>query len=80
MSEQLQLRRGNAAAIAANAGALGEVFVDTDNLRLVLQDGTTNGGFPAAKLSEAITNTRTPTSPTRPIRRPRPTGSSLTRR
>ena len=60
MSEQLQLRRGNAAAIAANAGALGEVFVDTDNLRLVLQDGTTNGGFPAAKLSEAITNTRTP--------------------
>ena len=58
MSEQLQLRRGNAAAIAANAGALGEVFVDTDNKRLVLQDGTTNGGFPAAKLSEVVTNTR----------------------
>ncbi len=62
MSEQLQLRRGNAAAIAANAGALGEVFVDTDNKRLVLQDGSTNGGFPAAKLSEVITNTRTPIS------------------
>jgi hypothetical protein len=59
MSEQLQLRRGNAAAIAANAGALGEVFVDTDNLRLVLQDGSTVGGFPAAKLSEVVTNART---------------------
>ena len=58
MSEQLQLRRGNAAAIAANAGALGEVFVDTDNKRLVLQDGSTTGGFPAAKLAEVVTNAR----------------------
>jgi len=62
LSEQLQLRRGNAAAIAANAGALAEVFVDTDNKRLVVQDGSTNGGFPAAKLSEVITNARTPIS------------------
>ena len=58
MSEQLQLRRGTAANIAASTGAQGEVFADTTNNRLVLQDGATAGGFAAAKLSEVVTNTR----------------------
>ncbi len=49
----LQLRRGTAAQVAAFTGAQGEVVVDTDNKRLVLQDGITAGGIPLAKLSEA---------------------------
>jgi hypothetical protein len=60
MSEQLQLRRGTAAQIAAFTGAQGEAIVDTTNNRLVVQDGATAGGFPAAKLSEVVTNTRAP--------------------
>jgi len=52
MSQQLQLRRGTAAQIAAFTGAPGEVVVDTTNNRLVVGDGSTAGGFPAAKLSE----------------------------
>ena len=58
MSEQLQLRRGASAQIAAFTGAQGEVVADTTNNRLVLQDGATAGGFPAAKLAEVVTNTR----------------------
>ncbi len=53
MSEQLQLRRGTAAALASFTGAAGEVVVDTTNNRLVVHDGVTAGGIPAAKLSEA---------------------------
>ncbi len=55
MSEQLQLRRGTATQVAAFTGAIGEVVVDTTNGRLVLQDGTTPGGIPAAKKSEIAT-------------------------
>lgn len=58
MSEQLQLRRGTGSQIGSFTGAQGEVVVDTTNNRLVLQDGATVGGFPAAKLAEAVTNTR----------------------
>ena len=58
MSEQLQLRRGTAANITANTGAQGEPWFDTTNNRIVMNDGSTAGGWPAAKLSEAITNTR----------------------
>ncbi|MDR3407930.1 MAG: hypothetical protein P4L68_05480 [Methylovirgula sp.] len=54
MSEQLQLRRGTAAQVAAFTGAQGEVVVDTTNNRLVIQDGTTAGGFAAAKLAEIV--------------------------
>ncbi len=54
MSEQLQLRRGSAAQVAAFTGAQGEVVVDTTNNRLVVQDGTTAGGFAAAKLAEIV--------------------------
>lgn len=47
MSEQLQLRRGTAAEVASFIGAPGEVVVDTTNNRLVVQDGSAAGGFPA---------------------------------
>jgi hypothetical protein len=47
MSVQVQLRRDTYANVNANHGAAGEVFVDTTNQRLVVQDGATNGGFPA---------------------------------
>ena len=47
MSVQVQLRRDIYANVAANHGATGEVFVDTTNQRLVVQDGATLGGFPA---------------------------------
>ncbi len=62
MSEQLQLRRGAANQVAAFVGAQGEVVVDTTMNRLVLQDGATAGGFPAAKLAEVVTSTRTAVS------------------
>ncbi len=55
MSEQLQLRSGSAADIAAFTGAAAECVVDATNNRLVLQDGATAGGFPAAKLAEVVT-------------------------
>ena len=50
---QVQYRRGTAAQVAAFTGAAGEMVVDTTNNRVVVQDGATAGGFPAAKLSEA---------------------------
>ncbi len=52
MSEQLQLRRGTAAQLAAFTPQAGETVVDTTNNRLVVGDGATVGGWPAAKLSE----------------------------
>jgi hypothetical protein len=62
MTEQLQLRRGTAAQVAAFTGAQGEVVVDTTNNRAVVNDGSTAGGWPAAKLVEVVTNTRTSVS------------------
>jgi hypothetical protein len=59
---QVQYRRGTASQIASFTGAQGEMAVDTTNNRVVVQDGVTAGGFPAAKLSETITNTRTAVS------------------
>ena len=59
MSEQLQLRRGTASQVASFIGAQGELVVDMTNNRLVLQDGSSSGGYAAAKLSEVVTNTRT---------------------
>ena len=59
MSEQLQLRRGTASQVVSFTGAQGEVVVDTTNNRIVLQDGSTAGGYPAAKLSEVVTSART---------------------
>ena len=56
MSEQLQLRSGSAVSIATFSGAAAELVVDNTNNRLVLQDGVTAGGWPAAKLAEVLTN------------------------
>jgi Major tropism determinant N-terminal domain len=52
MSEQLQLRRGTAAQVAANIPAQGEAWVDTDHNRLVIGDGATSGGWPAPRMVE----------------------------
>lgn len=52
MSVQVKRRRDTAANVAAFIGAQGELIVDTTNNRVVVQDGMTAGGFPAAKLSE----------------------------
>ncbi len=54
-SVQLQLRRDIWSTLSSFVGALGEVLVDTTNNRLVVQDGVTPGGYPAAKLSEVVT-------------------------
>jgi hypothetical protein len=48
MSVQVQLRRDTAANIAAAApGAVGELFVDLTNRRVLINDGATVGGVPA---------------------------------
>lgn len=52
MSEQLQLRYGTAAQLATLAGAPHEIWFNTDDDRLVAQDGFTLGGFPLARLTE----------------------------
>ena len=54
---QVQYRRGTATQVAGFTGAQGELVVDTTNNRVVVQDGATAGGFPAAKSSEAGTVT-----------------------
>ncbi|CCJ07113.1 phage tail protein [Methylocystis sp. SC2] len=54
MTTQVQRRRGTAAQHASFTGAIGELTVDTTNKRVVVHDGSTAGGFPAAKLSEAV--------------------------
>ena len=46
MSEQLQLRRGTAAQIAANTPAAGEVWVDTDHNRLASATGRRSAASP----------------------------------
>lgn len=52
MSTQIQLRRGTTAQHSSFTGAVGEVTVDTDKKVTVVHDGSTAGGFPAAKDSE----------------------------
>jgi len=54
---QVQYRRGTATQVAAFTGAQGELIVDTTNNRVVVQDGATAGGFPAAKLTDVGTIT-----------------------
>ena len=62
MSVQVKRRRDIATNVAPYVGAQGELIVDTTNNRVTIHDGATAGGFPAAKLSEVITNTRTAVS------------------
>lgn len=53
MSVKVQLRRDTAANIATATPAQGEFWFDTTNNRGVIGDGSTAGGIPMAKLSEA---------------------------
>ena len=55
MSIQVKRRRDTAANIASFTPAQGELIVDTTNNRVIVGDGSTAGGFPAAKLSEVWT-------------------------
>lgn len=59
MSVQVRRRREVATFLSTYVGAQGELLVDTTNNRVQVHDGTTPGGWPAAKLSEVVTNTRT---------------------
>ena len=47
--KQVQLRRGTRTQINSFTGADGEVIVDTTNYTLVVQNGSTAGGFPLLK-------------------------------
>ena len=49
---QVQWRRNPASLIATFVGAQGEIVVDTTNNRIVIQDGTTQGGWTGALLSD----------------------------
>jgi len=51
MSVQVKMRRDVASVISTFTGAEGELLVDTTNNRVVVQDGVTPGGWPAAKLT-----------------------------
>jgi len=57
MSVQVKHRRDTASNIAAFTPAQGEIIVDMTNNRMILGDGATVGGIPAAKLSEVLTGT-----------------------
>ncbi|WOJ88064.1 hypothetical protein RZS28_09355 [Methylocapsa polymorpha] len=52
MSIQVKRRRDAASFLSTFTGAAGELLVDTTNSRVQVHDGSTPGGFPAAKLSE----------------------------
>jgi hypothetical protein len=54
MSIQLRLRREIASFLATFTGAGGEALIDTTNNRIQVHDGSTPGGFPAAKLAEVL--------------------------
>ena len=59
MSIRLQHLREAWSFLSTFVGRVGEIAVDTTNNRMVVHDGTTSGGWPAAKLSEVVTNKRT---------------------
>ena len=48
MAKTIQFKRGTTAQVNAFVGALGEVVVDTNKDVIVVHDGVTAGGFPAA--------------------------------
>ncbi len=58
MSTQVQYRRGSNVQVAAFTGALGELVIDTTNKIVVVNDGSTVGGFPQVGLTatQTITN------------------------
>jgi hypothetical protein len=52
MAKTLQLRRGDSAYAAAFTGAEGELLVDTQTKTIRVQDGSTIGGTPLARMSD----------------------------
>ena len=48
MPTQVQFRRGTTAQVAAFTGATAELVIDTTKKTVVVQDGSTAGGFPLA--------------------------------
>ncbi|MBX6333968.1 hypothetical protein IRY61_01345 [Candidatus Saccharibacteria bacterium] len=58
MTTALQLRRGTTAQHSSFVGAQGEVTVDTDKNVVVVHDGVTPGGTPAAKESDVAVRVR----------------------
>ena len=57
MSVQVKRRREAAAFLATYVGAQGELLVDTTNNRIQVHDGSTAGGWPAAKLADVVQRT-----------------------
>ena len=55
MAKTLQFRRGTTAELSSQAGAVGELFVDTDKDTVVVMDGSTSGGFALSKETQTIT-------------------------
>ena len=51
----IQLRRGTTSEHSTFTGLVGEITVDTDKDTIVVHDGTTAGGYPLAKASDAAT-------------------------
>lgn len=51
MAKAIQRRRGTTAQHSSFTGLVGEITVDTDKDVVVVHDGSTVGGFPAAKAS-----------------------------
>lgn len=49
----LQLRRGTTSQHSTFTGLSGEITVDTDKKTIVVHDGSTAGGIPLAKASDA---------------------------
>ena len=54
MAKQVQLRRGTTTQISSFTGAVAEVVVDTTKNTLVVNDGSTIGGFPLAKENNPV--------------------------
>ena len=53
MATQLQVRRGTTSELQSFTGAEGEITVDTDKDTVVVHDGSTAGGHPLVKASQA---------------------------
>jgi len=56
MSIRLQHLREAWSYLSSFVGRAGELIVDTTNNRVIVHDGVTAGGWPAAKLSEVLTD------------------------
>jgi hypothetical protein len=54
MSTQIQTRRGTTSQHSSFTGAAGEITVDTDKNVVVVHDGSTAGGHPLQKPSDAV--------------------------